>query len=79
MSKASALRAEDLEMLEVLRKKGACTAPEWFEGTGIGTNARQGIIQRLHLNGKIQWIGSVRVRYPGKLPSSKVRRVWKAK
>ena len=66
-------------MLEVLREKGAVTAPEWFEGTSHATEARQGIIQRLHLNGKIQWVGSRRVRTPGTLPSSRILRVWKVK
>ena len=79
MSRASALRAEDLEMLEVLRQKGSVTAPEWFNGTKYDAKTKQGIIQRLHLNGKIQWVGSTRVYYPGSLPSSRVLRVWKVK
>lgn len=66
-------------MLEVLREKGAVTAPEWFEGTSHATEARQGIIQRLHLNGRIQWVGSRRVRTPGTLPSSRILRVWRVK
>ena len=76
---SSALRTEDLEMLEVLREKGAVTAPEWFEGTSHATEARQGIIQRLHLNGEIQWVGSARVRTTGKQPSSRILRVWRVK
>lgn len=79
MSRSSALRSEDLEMLEVLRQKGAVTAPEWFNGTKYDATAKQGIIQRLHFNGKIQWVGSRRVYYPGSMPSSRVLRVWKVK
>lgn len=66
-------------MLEVLREKGCATSPEWFEGTPHEAKTRQGIIQRLHLNGKIQWVGSRRVYTPGTLPSSRVLRVWKVK
>ena len=76
---SSALRTEDLEMLEILRKRGAVTAPEWFNGTKYDATAKQGIIQRLHLNGKIQWVGSRRVYTPGTLPSSRVLRVWRVK